>query len=570
MANAQGDHRRAILKLYFSVGLVAAFICAAFAAAASGVVAVLHFSGSFAEGPGFGLRIVSKSLLFIALSGILLGCVHRYARVRLMEQEHAPAAAASRWGFLPAMLVAALLFFPNLSRHPWPAPDELHHLIVARNLAEHGAYASGMPPNLVYFDSYDSVGAPVIAPVAAAFKAFNVGIVPGRLVLAAYGVALTPLVYFLFLPIFGARASGMAAALPLASFGTIYLSRSLYGEVPALVFVLGGLLLWRRGLRAPRGGAVLALAGAFFGLAVLTKAFMAAAALAVVGAYVFDRATHRRISPRGILVPAAGALTMLALWQAVEFSQRHLQTAKPSLLLYYRHSLSFGVESLWDNLPILATVLPVVLLGIVAIGAAVPRVFRDHYDPALVVVVMLVPLFAFWYAFFTPMHIPRYLWYPAAVAAMFCGPLVARAFSAGILLPVRPRRLMLARGTLAVLMAWVYAFPLADSAYKVFASDQAGPDQAVARYIAGLPADTKVATTYWPAERLLNFLLERPVTVLDPGDAQVPDYDVLIESDRVRWSAPADERAGQRFGHYVVYRRDPAEIDRVARLGEGR
>ncbi len=566
MANAQGDHRRETVKLFIMAGLVTAFICAVFAAAASCVVATLHFTGGFTEGPGFTLRIVSKAVFFIVLSAFLFVGISRQARARFLPHEDEAATVASRWGFLPALLAAALLFFPNLGRHPWPAPDELHHLIVARNLAEHGAYASGLAPNLVYFDHYDSVGPPVIAPVAAAFEIFGVGVVPGRLVLAAYGVAMTPLVYFLFLPIFGARASALAAAFPLASFGTIYLSRSLYGEVPALVFVLGGLLFWRRGLRTPRAWFALTLAGACFGLAVLTKAFMAAAALAVVGAYVLDRATHRRISPAGILLPAAGALSVLGLWQVIQISQQQPGPDKPSLLLYYRHSLSFGLDSFWENLPMIAGLLPILLLGFLAIGTCVPKVFRGHYDPSLVVLMLLVPLFAFWYAFFTPMHIPRYLWYPAAIAAMLSGPLAAAAFSARF--AMRPMTRTLLRGAFAAGLLWAYALPLADSAYKVFASDQAGPDQAVARYIAGLPSDTKLATTYWPAERLLNFLLERPVTVIDSGIAQVPDYDVLIESDRAGLSAASSEGAGQRFGHYVVYRRDSGQIDQVARLGE--
>ncbi len=376
--------------------------------------------------------------------------------------------------------------------------------------------------------------------------------------IAAFGVAFTVLVYFVFLPLYGARASGLASFFALAAFGTIYLSRSLYGEVPALAFVLLGLLAWRQGLARERGALLLIAAGLCFGLAVLTKAFMAAAALAVVGAYVFDRVSHRRISPRGILLPAAGTLVIMGAWQAVEFAGRHLVAGdKPSLALYYRHSLSFGLGPVWENVGLVATVVPVLVLGVFAVGMAVPRVFRDHYDPALVVLFLLAPLTVFWFAFFTPMHLPRYLWYPAVIAAMFSGPLADRMMSAGRIAPaINPRVFTPARVAVAGLLAWVYLAPGVETAYKVFSADQAGPDRAVARYVAELPAGARIATTYWPAERLLNFLDARRVTVLTPGTAAGADYDVLIDSDRAEVAAGPGDDSGRRFGHYVVYRMD--------------
>src|SRR5690606_29512458 len=120
---------------------------------------------------------------------------------------------------------------------------------------------------------------------------------PARAIIAAFGVGLVTMIYFLFRPLYGARASALASLFSLAAFGTIYLSRSLYGEVPALAFIVLGLLAWRRGL-AEGARAFLVAAGICFGLAVLTKAFMAVALLAVVGVYVFDRTTHRRIPVR--------------------------------------------------------------------------------------------------------------------------------------------------------------------------------------------------------------------------------------------------------------------------------
>lgn len=563
---AQGGSRHTAAGLIFVVAVVAAFVCLCFAAAASWIVAALYFSGSFGESGGFGLKTLVKAIAFTvaAIGAFWLMQRERFSRIAASDIQQAPSFVRSPWGFLPAAFVAGLLFFTNLDRHPWPAPDELHHLIVARNLAEHGAYASGLAPNLVWFDHYDSVGAPVIGLVAAAFEVGGAGLEPARAVIAVFGVALVVLIYFLYLPLYGVRAAGLASFFSLTAYGTIYLSRSLYGEVPALVFIVLGLLAWRRGLqtRGPRW--MLAAAGVCFGLAVLTKAFMVVALLAVVGAYAFDRATHRRIPVRGILLPALGTVLVLGVWRIVEFAARHLVAEQPSLALYYRHSLTFGFEPIWANAGQIAVAIPVIFLGAAALCLAVPRVFRDQYDPSLAVLLLMAPLLVFWFAFFTPMHLPRYLWYPAVIAATCCGPFVDRALTART--TARQPFHIPARVALAGLVAWVYLVPSAAMVQKTFAADQAGPDLAVARYLAELPADTRIATTYWPAERLVNFLLERPVAVLS-SDTAAADYDILIHSDRAAIAGiPADTDGGERFGHYVVYRRD-ATTERLASLG---
>jgi len=552
MAHALGGLRRDAAGILIVVVIIAAFVCLSFAAAASWVVAALYYSGSFGESGSFGLKILIKAIAFTAaaIGAFLLVRSDRVSGLVRPAQTSTPLTVS--WGFLPAALIATLLFFTNLDRHPWPAPDELHHLIVARNLAEHGAYASGLAPNLVWFDHYDSVGAPVIGLVAAAFNVWGAGLEPARAVIGVFGVALVVLVYFLFLPLYGSRAAGLASFFSIAAYGTIYLSRSLYGEVPALAFILIGLLAWRRGLR---GGsrAMLAAAGVGFGLAVLTKAFMGVALLAVVGAYVFDRATHRRIAPQGILLPAVGTLGMLAAWYLIEFSAQHLVAEQPSLALYYRHSLTFGFEPIGQNIDAILLAIPAVLLAVVALCFVVSRVFRDQYDPALAVLILLAPLLVFWFIFFTPMHLPRYLWYPAVIAAMCCGPVVEAAFTR---VPARQGQRSLyipARVAIAALVLWVLVRPAGQMIGKSFASDQAGPDLAVVRSLTALPADARLATTYWPAERLVNFLLERPVAVLSPEAVAAEDYDVLIHSDRAGAAVPAAE--GERFGHYVVYRR---------------
>lgn len=87
---------------------------------------------------------------------------------------------------LLAVLVCTL-FLPRLDVYPWAAPDEVHHLTVAKNIAVHGAYASGHPDRgLDYFDTYDSVGGPVLLPVAGAFTVFGAGLGVARGVMVLF------------------------------------------------------------------------------------------------------------------------------------------------------------------------------------------------------------------------------------------------------------------------------------------------------------------------------------------------------------------------------------------------
>lgn len=559
---ALGEFRTDSYRAMGHVLLLSAVVCAAFAAAASWAVLFLLWQGAFTEPDPFPARLFLKAVFFsfCAVAGTAL------LRRALRSIPTAPPPSAdpdSRresipWGLLAITVLACVLFFPNLGRFPWPAPDELHHLIVARNLAEHGAYASGLAPDhLIHFDHYDSVGAPVIAPVAVAFVILGTSLEAARLVMAGFGVLLLPLAYATLRAVYSRREALLGAVLALAAYGTIYLGRTLYGEVPAFVFLLGGLILWRRGLSSEsRGIPALIAAGALFGLCVLTKTFMLVAACAFAGVYLYDRATFRRIPLRGVLVPAAGLAGVMLSWRLYEMAAGTASDQQPSTLLYYRHSLVFGWDALMQSGDRWWAWGVSVLAALFGMSYAVPRVFRDRYDPALAALFLIAPLFAFWWAFFTPHHIHRYLWYTGIIAAMFTGPLLLACLrnlrSRGAVTFQRA----IPAGAAGLIILSAYAPRLAEKGWYVFSNDQAAPERALADYVANLPPEALIATTYWPAERLINFTAERPVDVISTADASAIPHDVIVHSDRVRGPEPSIGGAAQRFGHYTVYQRD--------------
>ena len=559
MAVAPGENRANIARLYLRVTVLAGTVCAALAATSSWVVLLLLLSGAFTEVPGYGVRILIKALIFTALTAA--GAIWFLARSRVSpfpsprgvesaaEQSLRPIAHVFRWELFLVIAAAALLVFPNLGRFPATAPDELHHLIVARNLGVHGSYASGLPPDkLVYFDYYDSVGPTLIAPVAAALRVLDVDVAHGRIPMALLSLVFPVVLYFLFAEVWGRAAGTLAALMPLGAFGTVYLARTLYGEVPALTFLLVGLLLWRRSI----GSSSLMLsvgAGLFFGLAVLTKTFLALAAFAFAGAWLYDRATERRVGWRSVLPTAVGAVVPFAVWSVIRFIERDLIGEQPSMAVYYRHMLVFGLEPLIEQLPRFLDARPVVAASLLMLAAAVPRVFQARFDPALAVVFLIAAMFTFWWVFFTPMHIPRYLWYTAAISAALGGGVFGADGA------VRGMSMLDGlRVGLAMILLAAYIVPVGRVAAQVYSLDHTAADHELVEYVRSLPPDTPLATTYWPAERLINFALSRGVDVVGETVDVAPADAVLIASDRM--GAPTTPQAVEplRFGHYRVER----------------
>jgi len=161
----------------------------------------------------------------------------------------------------------------NLEYSPVPWFDEGEHLRVPKTLVEHGQYAVWTSDGYRYFGPTIGVGPTVLLPIALSFKLFGVGLVQGRLVIVLYLLLATAL-YWLYVRCFVAALPGVLALLMLCTspgIDFIRLGRQGLGEIPALAFFLGGLLLWCR--LVERGYSLRLLSGAslLWGLATITK-----------------------------------------------------------------------------------------------------------------------------------------------------------------------------------------------------------------------------------------------------------------------------------------------------------
>lgn len=542
--------------LLLPVFFIVVFICAAFAGSAALLLWVRFVTGGFTEDPGFLVRLFAKGVFFSALA---LGSIAWFTRSR-----HAVGEPGSfpqiREGMTPyalatvciALAAAVLLSLPRLDAYPWSAPDELHHLIVARNLAEHQVYASGRPDTeFVRFDPYDSVGVPLLGPVAGVFKVAGTGIVPARLVVAVSYWLLCILVFFLFRPVFGPAHAGWAVFMLTASYGSVYFARSVYGEVTSFMFVVAGLLAWRRAIRANKGYAMALFAGLLFGLAVLTKVFLLISAWAFVGVLIYDGLTFRRIRFRQTLLMAAGVVVPMAAWWWVEAVYGDPDAPEFSLLSEYRHSLIFGLGSAKVGLGWLLKQPVTLAVSSAAMLWAIPEIFRRKYDPPMMVLLLSGILFVFWWVFCTPGHIPRYIWYSCAVVGLFSGLFLETCrgwvMDSGVRPALRLAALLTVAGILCTGLLRTY-----DSAVKVYRSDELADEFALADYVGSLPGETRVATTFWLVERSINFFADRRVTWLNGPEDALAEFDVVIRDDVTEEIPASVLEASRRIGRYVI------------------
>lgn len=518
-------------------GLLALFICALFTVVGGVVLCAAYAGQGFGEGAWFTAKLALKIVLS---GGIAVASGWGLLRLSpLLAQPAAPTGnapsaigAKSASAFCLALLFVAALVVPRLNEYPWAAPDETHHLIVARNLAKHGLYASGHPDTgLIMFDNYDSVGAPAIVPVAGALRLAGPTLRPARLVMAAYYLWLCVAVYLLFAPVLGGTGTVAGILIMTVGFGSVYLARTLYGEVPSLAFLMTGLLLWRRAINSARPLAWGLPAGVMFGLMVLCKSISVLVGFAFLGALVFDFLSHRRIRWTHLVGPAVGGVLVIAAWWMIkELAQHEVRDTVSGTLNLYKHYLLFGFRCVRAGLVWMLRE-PFSLAGLAcAMAWIVPVIFSKRYDPPSVVMFLLALFFTFWYLFFTPGRLPRYLWYSYATAGVFAGAMAWAALRATLAGKTGPFKRILCAG-IVVLVVTPAVIHTGQTVRAVWTVDEMSDEYEVARFVSALPKEKVIATTYWPLERTINFLTHRSITTVDAIEAPLgPDVVVIVEA----------------------------------------
>lgn len=482
--------------------------------------------------------LLLRVLLFGGLS-VVAGLVLWRARLcnaRSIGPAPPEALSTGAKAFLAALvLIVALLLGFRLADYPWAAPDEVHHLVVARNIAIHGVYASGHPDSgFRYFDSFDSVGPVVLGPIALAFKVLGVHLAVARGVMVAFYIGLSVATFFFTRSLFGIRAGLVSMGLLLGTYSSIYLGRTLYGEVPAYFFLLLGMMAWRRALWAGRNTSPARwglLAGALVACAMLSKTILVLVAFSFLGVWVYDRVTWRRIGWRAVVFPCVGGFCVLGLWALFQRLHGTAVTESGGVLAIYQHYLLFGVSSVRNAFE--HAVLPHPLAHLAWLGvliATFPMLFARRYDPPAMVLYLYAIFLLYWWFFFTPGHLHRYLWNAYAILALFAAPCLLQAWQFAFRPGAAFRRRAIAMAVVVVLvwpgMQWTIL-----QAREIATNDEMAPEYALIDVVRSLPDSTRVATDVDRLPGLLNFFEGRLVSAGRDPVALLRQFDVVISRD---------------------------------------
>jgi hypothetical protein len=187
----------------------------------------------------------------------------------------------------------------------------------AVNLLEKGRYGLGYDENIEDFDHRLQTGPTVVLPSALSFRFFGVNNDTAEFANLVYFV-LFFVAAALYANRHGGAASALVAILVLAQTPRLGpLGLGFYGEVPALVFFLGGLLLIDRLDAGPTIG-VASTVGVLFGLSILTKIVMLIPVSSVLLVVLIASITSRRILLRHWAAITVGVALPIAAFETVK------------------------------------------------------------------------------------------------------------------------------------------------------------------------------------------------------------------------------------------------------------
>jgi hypothetical protein len=404
-----------------------------------------------------------------------------------------------------AILVVTVLFlaFYNLEYFPPTWFDEGVHLLVAKELALAGRYRFG-----------PAVGPTVFFPIAAAFHIAGIELLPARVIMVSYLFLCVAAFYALACYLGGWKVATAGTLLFVSSPGANLLrwGRQVLGEVPAVWFFLLGTLVWLKTLEEERKGhrrGQLLLAGAFLGLAMLTKNQFSLLLPAWFLLWVADRLYYRQLNHSDSVLPLCSAIACVAAWYV---GQRFLFPAGKNLTAQnvqeWSVALSRGIltpspQRMLDAIKFLTsqdTFYAWVLPGWLYALALSLRRTREGLRWALLVLVTSV-----WFGWFILLSVgwPRYAFLALTVTTIF----VAQLFhdlTGGYRLPLRELwgkirggqwdLAIAGRVALMILFLVIILRPLQGRFTEIITGGKDTPQRMAAYIKAHVPPDTEIET----------------------------------------------------------------------------
>ncbi len=428
--------------------------------------------------------------------------------------------------YVALLAITLVLACYNLDRSPRTWQDEGGTLLIARTLVEDGVYAIRTSDGYQTFGSIQSVGPTVILPLALSFKLFGVGLLQGRLVMAAWLVFTIVAFYSLGRELFGIR-SAVLAVLLLLSFpsGILMLGRQAIGEVPALGLMLFGYLIWLRATRLNNYW-YYATAGLLFGLAAVTKGQFIVMIIGMLGICAIINLWFYKRSVMPILLIGSIVSMCIASWIGWQ--------------IYY-----FGVQTFQENTAKMNELAKVTLglnksntiiaikyiigtdsnhffyfFGIPSILYAISYCYlnKNREDAIIVVSLVLFMLLCLAYYTFWIIPVPIYAFAHTAVTSIFVAKLLNDLIAACKTLPLEPRngniketsKVIDLRTILLLVMTSMLGFSIGYEVKENVLSNDTGPQQVASFLKQEVPTTAVVETWEREIGILSNHLYHYP------------------------------------------------------------
>lgn len=219
--------------------------------------------------------------------------------------------------FVLLLVFTLFLCAYNLETYPRTWWDEGKFIQIPKNVVLYGKYATLSSEGFRMFSVYGT-GPAVFLPIAAVFKLFGIGLLQARWVMVGFTLLATVACYSVARQLYGDCVALVAASLLVLVVydeftSLLFLGRQVLGEVPAFFYLMAGCSIWMR-QRSDAKWAALALAGVFWGLAVLAKWIFVMVIPCLVVLWIADRLYFRKLRHRHFVIPMLVVVAAVLAW----------------------------------------------------------------------------------------------------------------------------------------------------------------------------------------------------------------------------------------------------------------
>lgn len=323
------------------------------------------------------------------------------------------------------------LAFYNLTNYPLTWYDEGSHLHVPKALVLFGVYADYSSEGFRHYGPSIGIGPTVLLPIAAVFKVFGIGLLQARLVMALYSIVAV-IAYYQLARIIGGSTTALVAILLLLStrgVNFVEVGRNVLGEVPALFFLVAGLVVWFSGWDQNRTGRLFVV-GLLLGLAMVTKYQFIIFIIPTFGlGWLSNWLYYKTTSHKNFIIPGFIGVLIIALWQAYQIIYLGPSTAGENFTLFREFTagaaavfspdlIRRSINELLDFKTFGGVIIPVVVYGVLI---SLPRNIQAQRWGMLITLIIINLI---WYVFASISWL-RYAFPALALLSLF----VAKFFS---------------------------------------------------------------------------------------------------------------------------------------------